>query len=200
VRRAMLRAERRVASLESKPEPATQRGREAAAERLREAMANHARAERHSRSVIRDLTRKQRHLATLRRQARSLDQALHRFHADFPAPVATPPILSGTQIRAARAMLDLSQQALARRAGIGVASLRGLERQRSLGEASPALVQRIVKTLEKAGIELIGEGLYVGAGGPGLRIRRRDAGVGQRRPPAPSRSSAKARKRIKAVA
>jgi DNA-binding transcriptional regulator YiaG len=192
------RAQRRSATLESKPAAATARGRAAARQRLREAKANLKETERQHRLAVRRLAAQQKQLASLQRQARRLDRALGRFHTSFAAAEPPPPLLDGGQIRAARALLQWSQSELAKRAKVSVSTIRGIERQRALTALDAAVLERLVKAIDNAGVELIGEGFYVGMGGPGVRLRRRGTRVGGRRKPAAA--SAGAKKRIKAVA
>lgn len=175
VRLQVKRAERRESRVRSKPPAATVRGRESAAERLKAVRANRLRAERHHRAVAKSLAAKLKRLATLRRQARRLDQALDRFHADFPVPPTTEQVLVGTQIRAARAMLDLSQRDLACRTGTSVSTLRDLEKGGSLSAANPLVIRRLCKVLSDAGVDFVSDGLYVGIGGPGVRLRKEAA-------------------------
>ena len=71
------------------------------------------------------------------------------------------------QCRAARALLGLSQPALAKAAGVGLSTVVDFEKSRR----SVALesVQRMYEALEKAGVEFI----RANGGGPGVRLRNR---------------------------
>jgi len=69
------------------------------------------------------------------------------------------------QCRAARALLDWSQQELASAAGVGVVTVRQLEA--GAGAPRNATMETLMNTLEAAGVEfLTGNG-----GGPGVRLR-----------------------------
>ncbi|WP_309085797.1 helix-turn-helix transcriptional regulator [Chelativorans sp.] len=71
------------------------------------------------------------------------------------------------QIRAARALLDISQQELA---DLSKVSLRTIvQAERDAGSVSASIVQALVLSLQAAGVEFIPEN----GGGPGVRLARR---------------------------
>ena len=76
-------------------------------------------------------------------------------------------MVTAAQCRAARALLDWSQQGLADRAGVGIVTVRQLEG----GDTQPrrATLEVIRRAFESAGVEFIDEN----GGGPGLRLRKR---------------------------
>ncbi len=76
-------------------------------------------------------------------------------------------MIIATQCRAARALLNWSQQELADRAGVGIVTVRQLE----AGNTQPrrATLDVIRRALESAGVEFIDEN----GGGPGVRLRKR---------------------------
>jgi transcriptional regulator with XRE-family HTH domain len=81
--------------------------------------------------------------------------------------------MTPAQCRAARALLDWSQQKLADAAGVGIVTVRQLE----AGTTQPrnATVEAIQHTLEEAGVEFIdGNG-----GGPGARVKAPDISLEQ---------------------
>ena len=59
------------------------------------------------------------------------------------------------QIRAARALLGWSQTQLARRAGLGLATLQRIERDEGIEKGKFSTVIKIQKALEQAGIHFI---------------------------------------------
>jgi transcriptional regulator with XRE-family HTH domain len=71
------------------------------------------------------------------------------------------------QCRAARGLLDWSQQDLASQAGIGIVTVRQVE----AGSTKPRRATLIVlkQAFERAGVEFIDEN----GGGPGVRLRKR---------------------------
>ena len=76
-------------------------------------------------------------------------------------------MITATQCRAARALLDWSQQELADSAGVGIVTVRQLE----AGNTQPrrATLNVIRRALKSAGVEFIDEN----GGGPGVRLRKR---------------------------
>lgn len=76
-------------------------------------------------------------------------------------------MITPAQCRAARALLDWSQQQLADAAKIGSATLRNFESGRSSPQTATLDVMQ--RALEGAGVEFIPEN----GGGPGVRIAKR---------------------------
>lgn len=76
-------------------------------------------------------------------------------------------MIDGGQIRAARALLNMSQNDLARIATVHVATVRRIEAAEELRGAAETL-WKIQTALEKAGIEFIPSEEHRG---PGLRLR-----------------------------
>jgi transcriptional regulator with XRE-family HTH domain len=77
--------------------------------------------------------------------------------------------MTSGQCRAARGLLDWTQQELADRAGVGVVTVRQLE----AGTTEPrrATLEVIRRALSSGGIEFIDED----GGGPGVRLRKRQS-------------------------
>ena len=78
-------------------------------------------------------------------------------------------MITAAQCRAARGLLDWTQQELANAAHIGVATVRLFESE-GVGARQATLVV-IRQAFERAGIEFIDEN----GGGPGLRLRKRQS-------------------------
>ena len=74
------------------------------------------------------------------------------------------------QCRAARGLLDWSQQELASQAGIGIVTVRQIEA--GVTEPRRATLAVVRQALEKAGVEFIDEN----GSGPGVRLRKRSQG------------------------
>ena len=72
------------------------------------------------------------------------------------------------QIKAARALLDWSQQQLAAAANVSIPTIKRLEAQNGLLGGRNETGGKIRYALEQAGIEFIEEN----GGGPGVRIRK----------------------------
>lgn len=76
-------------------------------------------------------------------------------------------IITGAQIRAARALLDWSRDELADKSGVSLRSLVMIEADS--GNPRPETLERIRDTLLNAGIKLVKEN----GGGYGVRFRKR---------------------------
>ncbi len=81
-------------------------------------------------------------------------------------------MLTGAQLRAARALLGIDQKTLADQAGVSLPTVQRME-------ASPGIVRgvvdsltKIVEALDRAGVELIGDGAVSSVGGRGVRLKR----------------------------
>ena len=79
-----------------------------------------------------------------------------------------PRTLTAAQLRAARALVGLSAKELADQAVLGEATVRRAEKEDGQIKLTAANAARIVETLERAGVEFIGEN----GGGEGVRRRR----------------------------
>ena len=77
------------------------------------------------------------------------------------------PMITSSQCRAARGLLDWTQQELADRAGVGIVTVRHFEG--GLNEPRRATLEVIRRALEAAGVEFIQQN----GGGPGVRLRKR---------------------------
>ena len=76
-------------------------------------------------------------------------------------------MLTGLQIRAARALLRWSAKELAKHAGVGAATVRRFELIDGVPSANLRTVTAIKNTLEEGGIEFVG----TPDDGPGVRLR-----------------------------
>ncbi|WP_417676366.1 helix-turn-helix domain-containing protein [Pseudodonghicola sp.] len=80
-------------------------------------------------------------------------------------------MISSAQIRAARALLGLSQSAVAEAAGISVPTLKRAEGASAISASDKAILL-IHAALEAAGVEFIPEN----GGGVGVRLKKPDNG------------------------
>ena len=83
-----------------------------------------------------------------------------------------PALLTGAQLRAARALLGIDQKTLADQPGVSLPTIRCME-------ASPVIVRgvadsltKIVEALDRAGLDVIGEGMQSNGGGRGVRLKQ----------------------------
>jgi len=78
-------------------------------------------------------------------------------------------MLSGGQIRAARALLGISSEELAELSEVGWATIRRLELVDGVPNGRGATIAKIRRALEAEGIEFIGDPLK----SPGVRLKRK---------------------------
>jgi len=83
-------------------------------------------------------------------------------------------MLTGVQIRAARALLRWSTRDLADRAAVGIATVHRAEAVDDVPGMNARTLLKIKQTFEEAGVEFI-DGHYSGHGGPGVRLARTPA-------------------------
>ena len=76
---------------------------------------------------------------------------------------------TGNQLKAARALAGLNQEALADRAGVSVNTIRNMESRGDKTLVSGLdIVEKVQSALERAGVQFIPEN----GGGPGVRLAR----------------------------
>lgn len=81
------------------------------------------------------------------------------------------PVITAAQLRAARALLGLSQRALSDASGVSVPTIRRMEASRGTVRANVDTLVKIISALNTAGIELIDEGAASSDGGRGVRLK-----------------------------
>jgi transcriptional regulator with XRE-family HTH domain len=80
-------------------------------------------------------------------------------------------MITAAQLRAARALLGLSQQALAELSGLSVPTIQRMETSDGVVRGNVDSLTKLVTALDTAGVELIGEGGASPAGGRGVRLK-----------------------------
>jgi predicted transcriptional regulator len=80
-------------------------------------------------------------------------------------------VISAAQMRAARALLGVDQKGLARMSGLSVPTIRRMEASDGTVRGVVDSLTKVVQALERAGIELIGDGATSASGGRGVRLR-----------------------------
>jgi predicted transcriptional regulator len=83
-------------------------------------------------------------------------------------PAKSIPKVSIRQIKAGRALLDWSQEQLAAAADVSVPTIKRLEATDGPLGGRGRTVEKILNSMEKAGVEFIDEN----GGGPGVRLRK----------------------------
>jgi transcriptional regulator with XRE-family HTH domain len=80
-------------------------------------------------------------------------------------------MISAAQLRAARALLSLDQRTLAELSGLSVPTIQRMEASEGVIRGTVDSLMKLVRALDAAGIELIGEGTTSAAGGRGVRLK-----------------------------
>ena len=81
-------------------------------------------------------------------------------------------MLTGAQLRAARALLGIDQKTLADQAGISLPTVQRMEASRGIVRGVVDTLTKVVEALDRAGIELIGEGAQSSGTGRGVRLKK----------------------------
>ena len=80
-------------------------------------------------------------------------------------------MITGTQMRAARALLGLDQRQLAQKSGLSLPTIQRMESSDGVVRGNVDSLMKLVDALAAAGIELIGEGAVSSGGGRGVRLK-----------------------------
>jgi transcriptional regulator with XRE-family HTH domain len=80
-------------------------------------------------------------------------------------------VITAAQLRAARALLSIDQRQLAALSGLSVPTIQRMEASRGVVRGNVDSLTKLVAALDRAGIELIGEGAVSPAGGRGVRLK-----------------------------
>jgi transcriptional regulator with XRE-family HTH domain len=80
-------------------------------------------------------------------------------------------VITAAQLRAARALLGISQRELAHASGVSVPTIRRMEASEGTVRANVDSLTKIVGALNGAGLELLYEGAASPSGGRGVRLR-----------------------------
>ena len=90
-------------------------------------------------------------------------------------------MITGPQMRAARALVGLDQRRLAALSGLSLPTIQRMEAGDGTVRGTVDSLMKVVAALEGAGVELIGDGARSAAEGRGVRLRQpavRPAGSG----------------------
>lgn len=82
-------------------------------------------------------------------------------------------MITAAQLRAARALLGLDQRALADAAELSVPTIQRMEASDGIIRGTVDSLMKLVRALESAGVELIGDDVISSGGGRGVRLKTR---------------------------
>jgi transcriptional regulator with XRE-family HTH domain len=80
-------------------------------------------------------------------------------------------MITGLQMRAARALLGIDQRELAQRSGLSLPTIQRMEASEGVVRGNVDSLMKLVDALAASGIELIGEGTSSSGRGRGVRIK-----------------------------
>jgi transcriptional regulator with XRE-family HTH domain len=80
-------------------------------------------------------------------------------------------MITATQLRAARALLNINQLRLADLSGLSLPTIQRMEGSQNVIRGNVDSFMKVIAALEKAGVELINEGAISQNGGRGVRLR-----------------------------
>ena len=80
-------------------------------------------------------------------------------------------MISGRQMKAARALLNMDQRTLASLSGVSLATIRRMEASPGTVRSNVDTLVKIVDALEQEGVLLIAEGADSSEGGRGVRLK-----------------------------
>lgn len=79
-------------------------------------------------------------------------------------------MMTGSQLRAARALLNLDRSSLAERAGLSLPTIQRMESADGVVGGNVESLMKVIDALKSAGIELIADGEVSQGGGRGVRL------------------------------
>ena len=80
-------------------------------------------------------------------------------------------MITGAQMRAARALLGIDQRELAQRSGLSLPTIQRMEASNGVVRGNVDSLMKLVNALSAGGIELIGDGANSSGGGRGVRLK-----------------------------
>jgi transcriptional regulator with XRE-family HTH domain len=80
-------------------------------------------------------------------------------------------MITGAQMRAARALLEIDQRQLAERSALSLPTIQRMEASDGVIRGNVDSLMKLIEALAAAGIELIGEGAVSHGGGRGVRLK-----------------------------
>jgi transcriptional regulator with XRE-family HTH domain len=80
-------------------------------------------------------------------------------------------MITGAQMRAARALIAIDQRKLAEQSGLSLPTIQRMEASDGVVRGNVDSLMKLVNALEAAGIELLGDNAPSTGGGRGVRLR-----------------------------
>jgi transcriptional regulator with XRE-family HTH domain len=80
-------------------------------------------------------------------------------------------MMTASQLRAARALLGIDQQKMADLAGVSLPTIQRMEASPDNVRGVVGTLVKVLEALDKAGLELIGDGAASSSGGRGVRFK-----------------------------
>jgi transcriptional regulator with XRE-family HTH domain len=81
-------------------------------------------------------------------------------------------MITGPQMRAARALLGIDQKQLAERAGVSLPTIQRMEASEGTVRGVIDTLTKVVGAFDRAGVELIGDNVVSREGGRGVRFKQ----------------------------
>ena len=94
-------------------------------------------------------------------------------------------MITASQLRAARALLNIDQRQMAELSDLSVPTIQRMEASDGVVRGNVDSLMKLVSALDGAGIELINPGVPSTAGGRGVRLREHVTPPKLARPPSP---------------
>ena len=82
-------------------------------------------------------------------------------------------MITAHQLRAARALLGMDQRSLAAASDLSLPTIQRMEKSDGVVRGNVESLTKLIEALDRAGVELIGEGAVSANGGRGVRLKRR---------------------------
>ncbi len=80
-------------------------------------------------------------------------------------------MITATQLRAARALLGIDQQKLAELSGVSLPTIQRMEASSENVRGVVSTLMKVLEALDRAGLEVIGEGAPSAGKGRGVRLK-----------------------------
>lgn len=80
-------------------------------------------------------------------------------------------MITAAQLRASRALLGIDQRKLAELSGLSVPTIQRMEASDGVIRGNVNSLMKLIEALDRAGVELVGEGAASPQGGRGVRLK-----------------------------